>query len=83
MPQWCYVGTAPASRADDVKKRLRKRRIGYTTKSHPSEIGDGVYGDGVDFYVGRSRYYEAQNMMSAWEEEGVVVIIITAAQAGL
>ena len=78
MPQWCYVGTAPRSRADAVKKRLRKRGIGYKTESHPAEIGDSIYGPGTDFYVGKSRYYEAENMMSVLEEEGVVIIITSA-----
>ena len=83
MPEWCYVGTAPASRANDVKKRLRRKGIGFTTKSHPGEIGDGIYGPGVDFYVGKSRYFEAETYFTRWEEEGTVVIITTAVAAGL
>ena len=83
MPQWYYVGTTTQSRETEVKKRLRAKHIGYRTKRHESEIGDGIYGPGTDFYVAKSRYYEAENLFTRWEEEGTVLIITTAQAAGI
>ena len=83
MPQWYYVGTTTQSKESVVKKRLRSKHIGYRTKRHPAEIGDGIYGKGTDFYVSKSRYYEAENLFIQWEEQGTVLIITTAVASGI
>lgn len=83
MPKWYYIGTSPQSKESIVKKRLRQKHIGYRTKRHESEIGDGIYGPGTDFYVAKSRYHEAENLFTRWEEEGTVLIITTAVASGI